>query len=69
MWWDESRCDIYILFLAYMTVLPHCFNPGNENLNLLVRIKFLIKAETFTGPSKVLLVLDRRTDRDYREDC
>jgi len=49
-----------------------CFySPRNENLNLLVRIKFfnlfLIKTEKITGPYKVLLVLGQRTGA-HRED-
>ena len=51
-------------------------SPQNENFNLQVRIKFLnlflyssqIKAEKFTDPNKVLLVLGRKTDA-HREDC
>ena len=47
----------------------HIFRHRNENLNLLIWIKFLnlfyinikIKTEKFTGPNKVLLVLSRRT--------
>ena len=51
-------------------------SPRNENLNLLVGIKFLnlflyiskIKTEIFSGLNKVLLVLGWRTCA-YREDC
>ena len=51
-------------------------SPRNENLNLLVGIKFLnlflytskIKTEIFSGLNKVLLVLGWRTCA-YCEDC
>jgi len=53
---------------------PPC-SPRNENLNLLVRIKFLNlfyiylnKNWKFTGRNQVLLVLGQRTSA-YREDC
>ena len=52
------------------------FSPRNENLNLLVLIKFLNlflysckqKLKKIIGPSKDLLVLVQRTGA-HREDC
>ena len=52
------------------------YSPRNENLNLLVRIRFynlfyiskFIKTEKFTGLNKVLLVFGQRSGI-HREDC
>ena len=58
--------DSIFFVLIFGLDRDHCNSPRNENLNLLLRIKFLnlfyiihiyIKIEKFTGPNKVLLVL------------
>jgi hypothetical protein len=70
----------YVIELIIINLIPKVStddSPQNENLNLLVQIKFLNLLHTcniylnknwkFTGPNKVLLVLGRRTGA-HRED-
>jgi len=75
------KCGLYKIPFFFVLIFgldrDHCNSPRNENLNLLLQIKFLnlfyiihiyIKIEKFTGPNKVLLVLGWRTG-GHREDC
>ena len=73
--WKQTYDIMSLLLEVYevkMSYICHRFSPRNENLNLLVQIKFLnsffiyssnffIKTEKITGPNKVLLVLGPRT--------